>query len=129
MSLNVFVLNFLFFGQSEESSKGRCIKLKEVMDNDHGQNDLNDDKRAHKCNQCEYVSSWASCLSSHLKTHTGEKPNKCNQCNYASSRAGDLRKHLKTHSGEKSNKCNQCDYKSSEVCNLKRHLKMHSGQK
>ena len=31
----------------------------------------------------------------------GEKPNKCNQCEYASSRADTLRTHLKTHSGEK----------------------------
>ena len=37
------------------------------------------------------------------------KSNKCNQCDYASSQAGDLRTHLKTHSGEKSNKFNQCN--------------------
>ena len=38
-----------------------------------------------------------------------EKSKKCNQCDYATSRAASLRTHLKTHSGEKSNKCNQCD--------------------
>ena len=38
-------------------------------------------------------------------THSGEKVNKCNQCNFASSQAGNLRTHLmKTHGGEKSNK-------------------------
>ena len=40
----------------------------------------------------------------------GEKSNKCNQCDYASSWASHLRTHLKTHSGEKLNKVNQCDY-------------------
>ena len=30
----------------------------------------------------------------------GEKSNNCNQCNYASSQAGKIRTHLKTHSGE-----------------------------
>ena len=39
--------------------------------------------------------------------------NKCNQCEYASSLAGNLKTHLKTHTGEKSNKCNQCDFASS----------------
>ena len=28
------------------------------------------------------------------------KSNKCNQCDFASSRAGNLRSHMKTHSGE-----------------------------
>ena len=57
------------------------------------------------------------------------KSNKCNQCDYASSHAGNLRTHLKTHSGEKSNKCNQCDYVSSYASALKKHLKIHSGEK
>ena len=63
-------------------------------------------QKPNKCNQCEYASSNAGHLRTHLKTHSGEKPNKCNQCDYASSYASDLRKHLKTHSGEKSHKSN-----------------------
>ena len=55
-----------------------------------------------------------------------EKSKKCNQCDYASSLAASLRTHLKTHSGEKSNTCNQCDYASSLAGNLRRHLKIHS---
>ena len=47
------------------------------------------------------------------------KSNKCNQCDYASSRASHLRTHLKMHSGEKSNKCNQCDYASSYASALR----------
>ena len=34
-------------------------------------------------------------------SHSGEKSNKCNQCDFASSYASALRTHLKTHSGEK----------------------------
>ena len=55
--------------------------------------------------------------------------NRCNQCDYASSRAGNLRTHLKMHSGEKSNKCNQCDFTSSYARTLRKHLKTHSGEK
>ena len=64
-----------------------------------------------------------------FETQNGEKSNMCNQCDYASSQAGNLRTHLKTHSGEKSNKCNQCDYASSQAGTLRTHLKMHSGGK
>ena len=39
------------------------------------------------------------------KTGQGKKSNKCNRCDYVSSEAGDLRTHLKTHSGEMSKKC------------------------
>ena len=55
-----------------------------------------------------------------------EKSNKCNFCDYASSHAGHLRTHLKMHSGEKTKKCSLCDYASSYASNLKIHLKMHS---
>ena len=65
--------------------------------------------KSNKCNQCDYASSHAGNLRTHLKTHSGEKANKCNQCDFASSRADHLRTHLKTHSGEKSKKCSQCN--------------------
>ena len=60
--------------------------------------------KSNKCNQCDYTSSQAGNLRTHLKMHSGEKTNKCNQCYFVSSRAGNLKTHLKTHSGEKSNK-------------------------
>ena len=66
--------------------------------------------KSNKCNQCDYESSHAGNLRTHLTTHSGEKPNKCNQCDFASYHASNLRTHLKTHSGEKPNKRNQCDF-------------------
>ena len=82
-------------------------------------------EKSNKCSLCDYASSQAGHLRTHLKTHSGEKSNKCNQCNYASSYKSALKMHLKTHSGEKSNKCNQCDYAG----NSRAHLKTHTGEK
>ena len=82
-------------------------------------------EKSNKCNQCDFVSSYASALRTHLKTHSGEKSNKCNQCDFASSQAGYLRRHSKTHSGEKLNKCNQCDFACSDPSSLRRHMKRH----
>ena len=59
--------------------------------------------KSHKCNQCDFATSQAGNLKTHLKTHSGEKANKCNQCNYASSQAGNMKTHLTTQCGEKSN--------------------------
>ena len=83
-------------------------------------------RKVKKCNQCDFASSRAGNLRTHLKTHSWEKPNKYNQCDYASSQASNLRTHLKTHSGEKSNKCNQCDFASALACYLRTHLKTQS---
>ena len=86
----------------------------------------NDVTKSNECNLCEYASSHAGNLRTHLKTHSGEKENKCNQCEFASSQAGHLRTHLKTHSGEKPYKCNQCDFASSQAGDLRRHLNTHT---
>ena len=66
-------------------------------------------RKTHKCYQCDYASSQAGNLKTHLKTHSGEKTNKCNQCDFASVQASSLKKHLRTHSGEKSNECGVCE--------------------
>ena len=72
-------------------------------------------EKSNKCNQCDYASSHAGNLGTHLKTHNGEKSNKCKHCDFASSYVSSLRTHLKTHSGEKSNKCNQFDNDKDKV--------------
>ena len=79
-------------------------------------------EKSNKCNQCDFVPSWADVLRTNFKIHSeksqtnatnmtmphlmqvisgniwkqsGEKPNKCKLCIYASSLLRDLRTHLK----------------------------------
>ena len=74
--------------------------------------------KSHKCKQCDYASSHASHLKTHLKSHSGEKPNKCNQCDFASSYATALKDHMKIHNVEKSNKCTAQLYCLLQFCGL-----------
>ena len=46
------------------------------------------------------ASSGADSLRTHLVEHSGEKPDKCNQCDFTSSRADVLRTHLKCTVGK-----------------------------
>ena len=54
-------------------------------------------KTIHPCPHCEFVSTIATSLRSHILTHTGEKPYKCPDpnCDYASTQMGPLQKHIK----------------------------------
>ena len=70
------------------------------MDVHYSKNCLDDDRKVHKCNQCDSVFSCEIPLRTHFKTHSGDKSNKCNQCDYAPSQVSNLRTHLKTRRKE-----------------------------
>ena len=55
----------------------------------------------------------------------GVKSHKCSECDYASSQADVVRSHVIAQSGEKSQKCNKCDYLVSHANTLKVHMKIH----
>ena len=117
MSSIDFDLDFVDFEEEEEG----------LDENEEGEgvNQPLGGEKSNKCNQCDYASSRADSLRTHLKTHSGEKSNKCNQCDYASFHAYNLRKHFKTHTREKSNKCSQCDFACSTPSSLRSHMKRH----
>ena len=134
----IILLSIFLPNSKDDLQSGFCLSLKQSLSKGHprlameqalGKNDGSSNGanmkvplrnmnnviiKPNKCNQCDFTSSWAGNLRTHLKTHSGEKSNKCNQCDFTSSEAGDLRRHLKTHSGKKTHKCNQCDYVSSQ---------------
>ena len=86
-------------------------------------------EKPNKCGQCNYSSTQASHLRSHIKTHSGEKLNRCDQCELSFARTSTLQDHKRIHSGEKPNKCDQCDFSTSRATTLKIHNRMHTGEK
>ena len=102
--------------------------------------------KSHKCSECDYASSQADVVRSHVIAQSGEKSQKCNKCE-----KNTLKVHMKIHPGEndvkcnicpsmlheeytvkrksfevKSHKCNQCEYISDKSSNLTWHMSQQS---
>ena len=114
----------------------QLVEMEQILEHDHSMQKNFSERianlqreKSNKCNLCDYASSHAGHLRTHMKMHSGEKSNNCNQCDFACSDPSSLKRHLKRHSGEKANKCNQCDFAASEADNLRIHLRIHSGEK
>jgi hypothetical protein len=83
------------------------------------------EKRDHKCGQCNMVYSTAGTLKRHIKMiHDKIKDHACDQCEYKCGQVGTLNRHIKMiHDKIKDHLCDQCEFTCSEVGHLKQHIK------
>lgn len=61
-----------------------------------------------RCPVCDRRFSQSSSVTTHMRTHSGERPYRCRLCKKAFSDSSTLTKHLRIHSGEKPYECKLC---------------------
>ncbi|CAH4036976.1 unnamed protein product [Pieris brassicae] len=77
------------------------------------------------CPICDRRFSQSSSVTTHMRTHSGERPYQCRSCKKAFSDSSTLTKHLRIHSGEKPYQCKLCLLRFSQSGNLNRHMRVH----
>uniref|UniRef100_A0A8D2LBB9 Uncharacterized protein n=2 Tax=Varanus komodoensis TaxID=61221 RepID=A0A8D2LBB9_VARKO len=87
------------------------------------------ERRRKMCPVCGKTFKDKSALSSHCRTHTGEKPYECGECGKSFSRNQNLIRHKIIHTGDKPYKCMECGKSFSMSINLTSHQRTHTGEK
>lgn len=83
------------------------------------------DRKVYQCSECDYTTNYASSMSIHRRSHSGEKPFKCEMCpeEFASSNA--RIQHSSKHNRKEKYTCPFCSLSSCTKTGIVKHFNFH----
>ena len=82
-----------------------------------------------KYRECGQGSKDKSSLTTHERTHSGERPYVCQECGRSFHHGSNLISHQRTHTGEKTYVCGECGRSFHQKSHLNTHQRTHTGEK
>jgi uncharacterized Zn-finger protein len=81
------------------------------------------------CSTCDYTTQYSSRLTTHVRTHTGERPFTCDICEKKFTQSSILRTHQRVHTQERPFQCTMCPKTFTQSSSLARHERIHISEK
>ena len=141
-STTLIVLGLLFFNSTslktaaaeaaEQPSPGfLCNHCQAVFPNvrefrSHEENEEQPKSELFYCSVCPHSTKYSYALTTHFRTHTGERPFVCDSCPSIFGDSKSLTNHKRIHSGEKPYECPTCKQTFRQQTHLKSHTQSDS---